>query len=100
MSQEDNTGPNGRTSKETDMNELTAAIHGEETAREVEELFGDGRPTTELVKLEADSDMTHALLCAVIHAQGSPPDSRPGVYEDELAEWRDVISDAYFADRE
>ena len=56
-------------------------------------------PTSELVRIEADDPKTHALLCAVMSAERSDT-ARMNSYEDELAEWKELLTDVYFADRE
>lgn len=63
-------------------------------------------PTREMLRIEADDEKTHALLCALIDGEKSwekRMEQNLNVDEQKLEyikEWQEEVSEVYFADRE
>lgn len=64
------------------------------------------KPTQQMLKLTAEDDKTHALLCAIIKGKRSMQErseshdhDRWEEYAEYLEEWQEEVADIYFHDR-
>lgn len=64
------------------------------------------KPTQTMLKLTAEDDKTHALLCAITQGKRQMKErseshghNRWGEYAEYLEEWEEEVMDAYFHDR-